>query len=100
MAILEPFPGKEEDTLTLLREFYTFLHNKGYSQDLLYRDARASSRYVHVRIWLSDQARSEAQQDPEVHRFWMRLAEICTIKTIYEELEPVFSTYDPASMTK
>ncbi len=94
MAILDAHPGREDDTIQLLRDFYTAIHRKGYSNDLLYRDAKTPSRFVHLRIWSSDAARAEAQQDPEVHRYWQRLSEICTITTIYEQLEPVFSTYE------
>lgn len=97
MAILDAHPGHEEDVIQLLRDFYTNIHGKGYSSDLLYRDAKSPSRFVHLRIWNSDESRTNAQQDPEVHRYWVRLAEICTISTIYEELEPIFSTYKGAS---
>ncbi len=93
MAILEPHDGREQDTVELLREFYSAIHEKGYSRDLLYRDVKHRGRFVHLRIWASEEARNEAQQDPDVHRYWMRLSEMCDITTIYEELEPVFSTY-------
>ena len=36
--------------------------------------------------------RAEAQHDPEVHRYWLRLPELCTIPTVYESLETVFET--------
>jgi quinol monooxygenase YgiN len=97
MAILDAHPGHEEDTIELLRDFYTSIHQKGYSSDLLYRDAKTPSRFIHIRIWKSDASRTEAQQDPDVHRYWVRLSEICTITTIYEELEPIFSTYEKAT---
>ncbi len=97
MAILDAHPGHEEDTIQLLRDFYTSIHLKGYSSDLLYRDSKTPSRFIHIRVWKSDASRAEAQQDPDVHRYWVRLAEICTITTIYEELEPIFSTYQGAT---
>ncbi len=97
MAILDAHPGREQDVIELLKEFYSAIHRKGYSNDLLYRDGRQPSRFIHLRIWSSDTARFDAQQDPEVHRYWVRLAEICTITTIYEELQPVFSTYEGIS---
>jgi quinol monooxygenase YgiN len=93
MAILDAHPGHEQDTIELLRDFYTSINQKGYSSDLLYRDAKTPSRFVHIRVWNSEALRTEAQHDPEVHRYWVRLSEICTITTIYEELEPIFSTY-------
>jgi len=93
MAILDAHPGHEEDVIELLRDFYSNIHEKGYSSDLLYRDAKTPSRFVHLRIWNSEALRAEAQHDPDVHRYWVRLSEICTITTIYEQLEPIFSTY-------
>jgi hypothetical protein len=33
-------------------------------------------------------------QDPDVHRYWIGLAELGTITTVYEELEPIFSTQE------
>jgi len=93
MAILEAHPGRENDVIQLLKDFYASIHQKGYSSDILYREVKSPARFVHLRIWSSEAARTEAQQDPEVHRYWVRLAEICTIATIYEELEPIFSTY-------
>jgi hypothetical protein len=94
LAILEPVAGKDEECLAFLREFYSLLHRKGYSQDLLYRDAKTPGQFVHLRIWRSDEARSEAQQDPEVHRFWLRLADFCAITTIHETLEELYSSYE------
>jgi quinol monooxygenase YgiN len=97
MAILDVHPGHDEDVIQLLRDFYTSIHQKGYSSDVLYRDAKTPSRFVHLRIWNSEEHRTEAQQDPDVHRYWVRLSEICTISTIYEELDPIFSTYSGTS---
>ncbi|HWR35633.1 MAG TPA: antibiotic biosynthesis monooxygenase [Clostridia bacterium] len=95
LAILEPVVGKEDACLALLRDFYTLLHAKGYSSDLLYRDPKEPGRFVHLRMWYSEEARSEAQQDPEVHRFWIQLPDVCTITTIHETLEQLFCTYTP-----
>ena len=33
-------------------------------------------------------------QDPDVHHYWITLPEFGTITTIYEELEPIFSTQE------
>lgn len=96
LAILSPFEGKESATLTLLREFYTMMNQKGYSRDLLYRDAKQPSSFVHLRIWKSDAIRSEAQHDPDVHHFWKSLTEVCDVTTAYESLDPVFSTVQKA----
>ena len=92
LAILEPLENKEAETIQLLREFYVFMANKGYSHDLLYRDGKNASRFVHLRIWKSNEVRREAQEDPEVHRFWMRLPEVCVITTAHQNLELLFSS--------
>lgn len=92
MAILQPHPGKQSEMLAFLREFYTMMYTKQYSRDTLFHDAKRPDVFVHVRIWLSEEARATAQQDPDVHRYWMNLPDLGAILSIYEELEPVFST--------
>lgn len=94
LTILEPFPGKEDEFVAHQREFYSLLAQKGYSQDLFYRDAKNSGQYVHIRVWTSEESRYEAQHDPEVHRYWMRLPELCRITTVFEELDRLFTSYD------
>lgn len=98
LAILEPHVGRENDCLALLREFYDVLKSKGYSQDLLFRDVKSESgareRYVHLRIWTSRETRDEAMQDPDVHRYWQKLPEVCTITTVYENLERLYTSYE------
>ena len=32
--------------------------------------------------------------DPDVHHYWMKLPELATMTTIYEELDPIFSTQE------
>ena len=92
LAILEALPGKEEELVAMLREFYTLMHAKGYSRDSLHRDTTRPDRFIHLRHWKSSETRAEAQVDPEVHRYWLRLPELCTIPEVYEELETVFET--------
>jgi hypothetical protein len=94
LAILEPLEDKEEETIQLLRQFYLFMAKKGYSHDLLYRDGKYASRFVHLRIWKSNEVRREAQEDPEVHRFWMRLPSVCVITTPHQNLELLFSSVE------
>lgn len=94
MAILKPHEGRAPELLAFLREFYTMMYTKQYSRDMLFQDAKQPGVFVHIRIWLSDEARAAAVQDPDVHRYWMKLPELGTITTIYEELEPVFSTQE------
>ena len=92
LAILEALPGKEDELFAFLREFYTMMKSKQYSRDSLHRDASRPDRFVHLRYWRSEEARMEAQADPEVHRYWLKLPELCTIATVYENLETVFET--------
>jgi len=97
MAILRPHPGKELELIAFLREFYTMMYSKGYSRDRLFRDLKRPGAFVHIRIWLSDEARASAVQDPDVHHYWMKLPELGEITTIYEELELLYSTPEDAS---
>ena len=92
VAILEALPGKEEELLTMLRELYAMMHTKGYCSDLLYRDTDRPDRLIHVRRWKSEELRGEAQHDPDVHRYWQQLPELCVIPTVYENLETMFES--------
>jgi quinol monooxygenase YgiN len=92
LAVLEALPGKEQELVAVLREFYTMMKVKGYSRDSLQRDAAHPDRFLHLRYWNSEQARADAQDDPEVHRYWQKLPELCTIPRVYESLEKVFET--------
>ena len=90
VAILEALPGKENELLSVLREFYAMMYAKGYSRDFLYHDDDRPDRYVHVRRWKSAEIRGEAQIDPDVHRYWLKLPDLCTIPTVYENLETLY----------
>jgi len=92
VAALESLPAKEDELLSVLRELYTLMHEKGYSRDSLYRDATRPDRFLHVRCWTSAEMRAEAQADPEVHHFWQRLPELCTVIVLHESMEKVFET--------
>jgi len=92
MAILEALPGKEQEFLATLGELYTLMNRKGYCRDSLHRDSAQPGRFLHLRRWSSGEMRAEAQVDPEVHRYWLRLPELCTIPTVYENLEKVFES--------
>ncbi len=92
VAILEALPGKEEELVAVLREFYSMMHSKGYCTDTLYRDGDRPDRLVHVRRWKSVETRGEAQADPDVHRYWQQLPSLCTIPTVYENLEGLFES--------
>ncbi len=92
LAVLEALPGEEEALLRTLRELYTLMHGKGYCRDTLHRDASRPDRLLHLRYWTSEEMRAEAQADPEVHRYWQRLPEMCNIPIVYESLEKVFES--------
>jgi len=89
LAIVDAFDGKDEECLQLLHEFYAVLRRKQYSRDLLYRDQKDPRRFVNIRYWRSEEARKEAQDDPDVHRFWKRLSEIAKVTQVLERLEDV-----------
>jgi len=90
IAMIDALPGKEDELLTTLRELYTMMHAKGYCHDWLYHDA--AGRLLHFRAWLSAEMRAEAQSDPEVHRYWLRLPELCVVTVTHESMELVFET--------
>jgi quinol monooxygenase YgiN len=89
LAVLEPHPGKENELIEMLRELYALLFRKGYSRDTLFRDPKRPGQLVHLRHWYSKELRDEAQQDPEVHKYWLRLPELCRLTTVHEELERI-----------
>ncbi len=92
LAVIEALPGKDDELLTTMRELATLMQSKGYSHDALLRDAARPNRFLLLRHWSSSQMRSEAQSDPEVHRYWLKLPELCSITVVYESLEKVFET--------
>jgi hypothetical protein len=87
VAIWEPLPGMESAALTTIRELNVIVSKNGYGRDLLYRDSH--SHYVLLRYWNSEQARSAAQEDPELLRCWARLGNEIQILKVYEKLEEV-----------
>jgi quinol monooxygenase YgiN len=92
VALLEALPDKEEELLSTLRELYTLVHAKGYARDTLHRDHSRPDRFLHLRYWTSPQTRAEALADPEVHRYWLKLPDLCTVTVLYESLDKVFET--------
>ena len=92
VAILEALPGKEVELATMLRELYSMMNSKGYCHDWLYRDSDRPDRFIHFRKWKSAELRGEAQIDPDVHRYWQQLPGLCTIPTVYEDLETLFES--------
>ena len=75
----------EAASLATIRELSAIIANKGYGRDLLYLSP--DSQYVLLRYWNSEQARAEAQEDPEMIRCWARLGNEIQILKVYEKLE-------------
>ena len=87
IAIWEPLPGLEAVSLETMRELNSIVSRKQYGRDLLYRSSDA--HYILLRYWNSDQARSTAQEDPEVLRCWARLGNEIKILKVYEKLQEI-----------
>ena len=86
IAIIRPRLGQEQPVLDLLHKFYAMLAQKGYSRDELFRSDKEQEYLYNLRYWKSDEARREAAEDPDVHRFWHALSEIATVEKVYEQL--------------
>ena len=89
VALVRPHEGHMQDVIELLRDFYRVLTAKKYSRDWLYRNASDPGQLVNVRHWTSAEARSQAQEDPDVHRYWRRLAEIAVVERVHEQLDRI-----------
>lgn len=87
VAVWEPMPEKEAASLATLREIGSIIAAKGYGRDHLYRDR--DSHYVLLRRWKSEEARSAAQEDPDMLRCWARLGNEIQIIKVYETLTEV-----------
>ncbi len=77
----------EAAALATIRELNIIVAKKAYGRDLLYRSG--DSHFVLLRYWNSEQARSAAQEDPELLRCWARLGNEIQILKVYERLEEV-----------
>lgn len=89
IAIIRPFDGREAEVISVLRDFYVVLTQKGYSRDQLFREAAFSPRLFNFRYWKSKEARRQAYEDSDIHQYWQRLSEICEVEKIYEELNEI-----------
>jgi hypothetical protein len=87
VAIWEPVSGMEAASVATIRELTAIVAAKGYGRDLLYRDRDA--HYVFLRYWKSEEARSAAQEDPDMLRCWARLGNEINIVKVYETLTEV-----------
>jgi len=87
VAVWEPVPEKESDSLTTIRELMSIVAAKGYGRDLLYRDREL--HYVFLRYWKSEESRAAALEDPEMLRCWAKLGNEIQIVKVYETLTEV-----------
>jgi hypothetical protein len=86
VAIYEPLPGREQDSLETMGLLLKVLSAAGFSRDYLYKD---SSQYVLLRYWKSEEARRAAYEEPEVQRCWAKLGNEIRIVKVFEVLEEV-----------
>ena len=86
VAVYEPLPGHEQDSLETMGLLLKILSSAGFSRDFLYRD---DVQYVLLRYWKSEEARRAAHEDPEVQRCWAKLGNEIRIVKVFEVLEKV-----------
>jgi hypothetical protein len=86
VAIYEPLPGHEQDSLETMTVLLERLSAAGFSRDFLYKD---NSQYVLLRYWKSEEARRAAHEDPEVLRCWAKLGNEIRIVKVFEVLEKI-----------
>ena len=84
VAIWEPVPDHEAAALETFHELTSIVARKGYGRDLLYRDGH--HHYVFLRYWRSEDARRQAQEDPDMLRCWAKLGNEVRIVKVYETL--------------
>ena len=84
VAVYEPLPGREQDSLETMGLLLKVLSAAGFSRDFLYKD---SSQYVLLRYWKSEEARRAAYE--EVQRCWAKLGNEIRILKVFEVLEKV-----------
>jgi heme-degrading monooxygenase HmoA len=87
VAIWEPVPDQEAAALQTFQELTSIVARKGYGRDLLYRDG--DHHYIFLRYWKSEEARGQAQEDPEMLRCWAKLGNEIQIVKVYETLSAV-----------
>jgi len=87
VAIWEPVPNHEAAAFKTFRELTSIVARKGYGRDLLYRDH--DHHYVFLRYWKSEDARRQAQEDPDMLRCWAKLGNEIQIVKVYETLAEI-----------
>ena len=89
IAIVNPEEGHDDEVLEILRDLYTVMTRKDYSRNTVYRDRKDTHRLINFRYWRSEDARSQAQEDPDVHRCWARLGQVAKVEFVLEHLDEV-----------
>ena len=94
IAIMEPFDGCEQEFVATLEQLYALIRRKGYATDQLFADRKDPKHYYNVRRWISAEARDEAHEDPEVHRYWAQLGHLCRMVKVYQTLDDCTFNFD------
>lgn len=89
LAFIEPIAGSEAECESRLKEVGALVGRKQYGRDVLYRDAQTGHSLVLTRYWRNAETRRNAQEDPEMHRLWRELSEVCRVTKVYEQLTEV-----------
>jgi heme-degrading monooxygenase HmoA len=89
IAVVKVEAGHEDEVIQILHDLYQVMTAKSYSRNILYRDSKDPRRLVNLRYWTSEEARSRAQEDPDVHRSWVRLGQVATVDPVFEQLDVV-----------
>ena len=87
IAVLEPLDGQEQAVLEVIRDLYTLMDQKGYSENQLLRSRGEPIYLINIRYWSSEQARREAQEDPEILRLLERMGRVCSIPRVHEMMD-------------
>jgi hypothetical protein len=91
VAVFQPVHGKEEEAIAVMRALIHLAVERNYSRDTLYRDQN-SHRYLHIRCWISEETRSEADGDPQVHSYWAKLRRLIRVEKFYDGFTGVDAT--------
>jgi quinol monooxygenase YgiN len=89
IAVVRPEEGREQEVMEILRDLYAVMTRKNYSRNTVYRDRKDQTRLINFRYWTSEEARTKAQEDPDVHRSWARLGQVAKVEYVMEELDEV-----------
>ena len=86
---MEPTTHDEQELLAVIHRLYALMEAKGYSRNTLLRSRREPVYFINIRYWASEQARQDAHEDPEIHRCWSRLGQLCQIPRVHEMLDVI-----------